>query len=165
MTRAAFSCDIARSTFGSTTSPALRPGLPDARERIFSTTVAPTSALDGGERAADSALDALRQRARHGLAHRAARRGAAHVVRADLALGQNPRDGGLDGAGPRVLAEPVEHHLRGEDRRDRVYLVLARVLRRRAVCRLEDGELRPDVPRAAEPEAADHLRAEVGDDV
>src|SRR5271157_6640811 len=39
MTSAAFSCDIARSTFGSTTSPAFTEGTPDARARIFSTAV------------------------------------------------------------------------------------------------------------------------------
>src|SRR5450756_967361 len=39
MTSAAFSCDIARSTRGSTTSPADTAGLPEARARIFSATV------------------------------------------------------------------------------------------------------------------------------
>src|ERR1035437_5430932 len=48
ITRAAFSCDIARSTRGSTTSPAWTDARPEARARIFSTTVAPTSGLDGG---------------------------------------------------------------------------------------------------------------------
>src|SRR5271169_2087558 len=39
MTRAAFSCDIARSTLGSTTSPAFTDLRPQARARIFSTVV------------------------------------------------------------------------------------------------------------------------------
>ncbi len=40
-TRAAFSCDMARSTAGSTTSPATTASRPEARARIFSTTVIP----------------------------------------------------------------------------------------------------------------------------
>src|SRR6202162_563889 len=48
ITRTAFSCDIARSTRGSTTSPARRPARPAGRARIFSTAVAPTSTLNGG---------------------------------------------------------------------------------------------------------------------
>ncbi len=41
MTRAAFSWDMARSTRGSTTSPARSASRPEARARIFSTTVIP----------------------------------------------------------------------------------------------------------------------------
>src|SRR5512143_1370082 len=41
MTSAAFSCDIARSTSGSTTSPTAIDDLRVARARIFSTTVMP----------------------------------------------------------------------------------------------------------------------------
>src|SRR3989338_786705 len=41
ITSAAFSCDIARSTLGSTTSPAATAGSPAARARIFSATVMP----------------------------------------------------------------------------------------------------------------------------
>src|SRR5271169_1735790 len=48
ITRAAFSCDIARSTRGSTTSPARTAPRPAALARIFSTAVAPTSGPDGG---------------------------------------------------------------------------------------------------------------------
>src|SRR5271169_336645 len=47
ITRAAFSCDIARSTRGSTTSPAWTEARSEALARIFSTAVAPTSHLDG----------------------------------------------------------------------------------------------------------------------
>src|SRR6202162_4713936 len=105
------------------------------------------------------------KRARDGFAHFEARRGASHVVRPDLAFAEHLRDGGLDGAALSVLAEPVEHHLRGEDRRDRVDLVLAGVLRSRAVRRLEDRELLADVPGSGEAEASDHLGTEVRDDV
>ena len=48
-----------------------------------------------------------------------------------------------------VLAEMLEHQLPGEDHRGRVDLVLALVLRRRAVRRLEDGGVRADVRRPA----------------
>ena len=41
MTSAVFSCDIARSTAGSTTSPTLTDGRPEARARIFCATVMP----------------------------------------------------------------------------------------------------------------------------
>src|SRR6266545_5896962 len=46
MTSAAFSCDIARSTRGSTMSPTRTEERPAARARIFSTAVSPTSDLD-----------------------------------------------------------------------------------------------------------------------
>src|SRR5512141_2098696 len=147
MTSAAFSCDIARSTRGSTTSPTLTPRFPEARARIFSTAVAPTSGLDRHGGAVDPRPG--RQGAGDGLAHFGARGGPAHVVRADLPFAQDARDRGLDGARLRGLAEPLEHHLRGQDRRDRIDLVLAGVFRGRAVGRLEDAELRPDVARAA----------------
>src|SRR5512143_3220164 len=48
ITSAAFSCDIARSTRGSTTSPGRTEARPQARARIFSTTVAAMSGLDTG---------------------------------------------------------------------------------------------------------------------
>ena len=64
-----------------------------------------------------------------------------------------------------ALLEVAEHHHAREHHRHRVHPVLARVLGRRAVRRLEDRRVRPEVPARSEPEAADEARAEVGDDV
>ena len=63
------------------------------------------------------------------------------------------------------LAQPIEHHLDRQDRGDGVDLILPGVFRRRAVRGLEHGQLGADVARAAEAEAADHLGAQVGNDV
>ncbi len=54
---------------------------------------------------------------------------------------------------------------RAEDERGRVDDVLAGVLRRRAVDRLEDGDLIAVVAAAGEAEPADEARGEVADDV
>src|SRR2546427_6467833 len=70
--------------------------------------------------------------------------GAAQVVREDLALREHGGDRGLHafGGGEEPLValpppEPLEHHLDRQDHRDRVHLVLARVLRGAPVDRLE----------------------------
>ena len=59
----------------------------------------------------------------------------------------------------------VEHQLPGEDHRRRVDLVLALVLRRRAVRRLEDGRVGADVAARRDAEAADEPGGQVADDV
>ena len=64
-----------------------------------------------------------------------------------------------------VLAEVAQHHHRAEDQRRRVDDVPAGVLRRRAVDRLEDGDLVAVVARRREAEAAHQARREVADDV
>lgn len=56
-----------------------------------------------------------------------------------------------------VPAQVAEHHLAGQDHAARVHLVLARVLRRRAVGGLEDGvpSLVVDVAARGDADAAD----------
>ena len=59
----------------------------------------------------------------------------------------------------------AEHQHAGEELGDRVDPVLARVLRRRAVRRLEHGRVLAEVRAGRDAEAADHPGAQVGDDV
>ena len=91
--------------------------------------------------------------------------GRLHVVGDALALGDHGGDGGFEPLRRVGLAEVVEHQLPGEDHRGRVDLVLALVLRRRAVRRLEDGRVGADVPARRDAEAADEAGGQVADDV
>ena len=78
-----------------------------------------------------------------------------HVVREALTLGDHGGDCGLEPRCCAGLVEMIEHELAGQDHRDRVDLVLAPVLRRRAVGRLEDGRIGADVRAGCDAEAAD----------
>ena len=66
--------------------------------------------------------------------------------------------------GSRLLEVPQHQHAR-QHHGHRVDLVLARVLRRAAVRRLEHRAVGADVGARRQPQAADHARAEVRDDV
>ena len=100
---------------------------------------------------------------RVGEAARAGR--AAQVVGRVRPLGDDVADGRLDALGGRLLAQVAEHQDARQDHRRRVRLVLARVLGRRAVDRLEHRRLGPDVGAGRDAEAADEARAQVADDV
>ena len=55
----------------------------------------------------------------------------------------------------------AQHHHAGEHLRHRIDLVLARVLRCAAVCRLEDRDSLAEVRTGGESEPADHPRAQI----
>ena len=90
---------------------------------------------------------------------------SAHVVRAHLAFAHDRGDGILDALRTVRLTQPVKHHFGGQDGGDRVHFVLPGILGCRAMRRLEHGELFSDVSGAAKAEPANHLGAEVGNDV
>ena len=82
-----------------------------------------------------------------------------YVTRSPSAITR--RDGLLEPARGVPLAEVLEHELSGEDHRGRVDAVLPRVLRRRAVRRLEDRGSRADVRAGRDAEPADEAGGEV----
>ena len=71
----------------------------------------------------------------------------------------------LEPVGGGALLQMAEHHHAGQHHRHRVHPVLAGVLRRGAVGRLEDGRVRAEVAAGSEAQASDQPGAEVGDDV
>ena len=87
------------------------------------------------------------------------------VVGDVLALGDDRGDGAFHAVGRVALAEVAQHQHAGEHHRGRVGLVLAGVLGRRAVRRLEQRGLAAVVGAGRDAEAADEAGAEVGDDV
>ncbi len=87
------------------------------------------------------------------------------VVGHALAVGDDGRDRRFEALRCVALAEVLEHELAGEDHRRRIHLVLALVLRGRAVRRLEDGRVLADVRAGRDPEPADEPGGEVADDV
>ena len=82
-----------------------------------------------------------------------------------LALADHVRDRRLEPVGRLGLVEVAEHQHPREHLRHRVDLVLALVLRGRAVRRLEDRGVLAEVRARRHPEAADHAGGEVGEDV
>src|SRR6266850_1750341 len=84
----------------------------------------------------------------------------------DAAALQSRADRVLDRAARVALSEVLEHQRDGSDRSDRARDALARVLRRRAMDRLEHRHLTGvDVPRRGDAEPSADRGAEVGDDV
>ena len=90
---------------------------------------------------------------------------AAEVVGGVAALGDHVAHRRLDPLGGRLLAEVAQHQDARQDQRGRVRLVLAGVLGRRAVDRLEHRRLDPDVGAGRDAQAADEARAQVAHDV
>ena len=82
-----------------------------------------------------------------------------------LALRDDGGDRALEAVGRLPLVQVAQHHHAGEHHRHRVDPVLAGVLRRGAVRRLEDGGVGAEVAAGREAEPADQAGGEVGDDV
>ena len=82
-----------------------------------------------------------------------------------FALGDDGGDRLLEAVGCAALVEVAEHEDARQHLRDRVDLVLAGVLRRGAVRRLEDRDRLAVVRAGSDTEPADHPRREVGEDV
>src|SRR5206468_1502490 len=116
--------------------PGLARDAPSQRMTYARTATAGSGGRDGG-----SGAEARHDRVREG----AGSRRAAEVVRHRLPLGDDGADRALEPLGGRGFAEVPEHEGPGQDERGRVGPVLAGVLRRRAVDRLEDRRLQADV--------------------
>src|SRR5579859_994889 len=87
------------------------------------------------------------------------------ALHAHRAVSQGGRCRGAHGAGGVELAQPIEQHGAGEDRRQRVRPIAAGETGRGSVDRLEVGAAFADVAGGTEAEAADRRAAQVAEDV